>query len=254
MSEYEAGYYPSAPNKQRYEKIARFATIGAVKAGWLIKKKGYWFLTDEGKHTYEQFSDPEEFYREADRLYHIWKKSRVTEKTPVIENEEVEERSFSFEEAEEEAWEQIQEYLTSMNPYEFQNLVADLLDAMKYHVSWIAPPGKDMGIDIIAYTDPLGASSPRIKVQVKRKEQATNVDGLRAFMSVLGKDDLGIFVSLGGFTKDADIEARTQETRKVTLIDLESLFELWVEYYDKLNQDAKLRLPLKPIYYLAPEE
>ena len=55
-------------------------------------------------------------------------------------------------------------------------------------------------------------------------------------MSVLGKDDLGIFVSLGGFTKDADIEARTQETRKVTLIDLKSLFELWVEYYNKLNE------------------
>ena len=80
LSEYEAGYYPSAPNKQRYEKIARFATIGAVKAVWLIKKKGYWFLTDEGKQTDEQFSDPEEFYREADRLYHIWKKSRVTKR------------------------------------------------------------------------------------------------------------------------------------------------------------------------------
>jgi restriction system protein len=32
---------------------------------------------------------------------------------------------------------------------------------------------------------------------------------------------LGLFVATGGFTKDAAEEARTQERRRVTLIDLE---------------------------------
>ena len=36
LSEFETGYYPSTPNNQRFEKIVRFATIGAVKAGWLV--------------------------------------------------------------------------------------------------------------------------------------------------------------------------------------------------------------------------
>jgi uncharacterized protein with gpF-like domain len=55
-----------------------------------------------------------------------------------------------------------------MPPYEFQELVADLLRAMGYHVAWIADAGKDGGIDIVAYNDPLGTRLPRIKVQVKR--------------------------------------------------------------------------------------
>ena len=69
------------------------------------------------------------------------------------------------EEAEESAWNSIEEHLRNTSPYDFQNLVAALLRAMGYHVSWIAPPGRDGGIDILAHTDPLGISMPRIKVQ-----------------------------------------------------------------------------------------
>jgi predicted Mrr-cat superfamily restriction endonuclease len=38
---------------------------------------------------------------------------------------------------------------------------------MGYHTPFISPKGKDGGIDIIAYQDPLGLKTPRIKVQVK---------------------------------------------------------------------------------------
>jgi restriction system protein len=122
-------------------------------------------------------------------------------------------------------------------------------------VSWVAPPGPDRGIDILAYTDPLGAEGPRIKVQVKRRnETRTTVDDLRSFMAVLSNQDVGIFVSSGGFTSDAKIEARNQETRRITLIDLPELFDLWVKYYSDLDEDDKRRLPLKPIYFLAVDE
>jgi restriction system protein len=255
LSEYERGYYPSTPNSTRFEKIVRFATIDVVKAGWLVKSKGRWFITEEGKQAYNKIKNPEEFYKEAGRLYREWKKNRPQE--GVLEVDEEEESSkvaVTVEEAEELAWEQIQLYLQNMNPYEFQDLVADLLRAMNYHIAWIAPPGKDRGIDIIAYTDPLGASVPRIKVQVKHRDHSTSVEGLRAFMSVLGTDDLGLFVASGGFTSDAKEEARTQERRKITLIDLENLFDLWVEHYPKLTQEARQRLPLKSIYFLAPTE
>jgi restriction system protein len=164
--------------------------------------------------------------------------------------EEPSKNFLAFEEAEEKAWEQINNYLQSINPYDFQTLAADLLAAMDYHVAWISPPGKDRGIDIVAYTDPLGTSAPRIKVQVKRRDQPISVEGLRAFMSILGTDDVGIFVSSGGFTSDAKEEARTQERRKITLLDLEQFYDLWIQYYDKLTQDARQRLPLKPVYYL----
>jgi restriction system protein len=255
LTDFESGYYSSTPNATRFEKIVRFATIDLVKAGWLVKNKGRWYITEEGKQAYNNYHDPEEFYKEAARLYHEWRRSRPREDvTDVPEEEASPKAAVTVEEAEERAWEQIQQYLQNMPPYEFQDLVADLLRAMDYHVAWVAPPGKDRGIDIIAYTDPLGANNPRIKVQVKHRDQSTAVDGLRAFMSVLGTDDVGIFVASGGFTSDAKEEARTQERRKVTLIDLENLFDLWVEHYPKLTQEARQRLPLKPIYFLAPSE
>ena len=48
------------------------------------------------------------------------------------------------------AWAEISAHLRAMSPYEFQDLVAALVEAMGYHVAWVAPPGPDRGIDIIA--------------------------------------------------------------------------------------------------------
>ena len=157
----------------------------------------------------------------------------------------------TYEEAEEQAWAEISAYLRAMNPYEFQDLVADLLRAMSYHLTWVSPPGKDGGIDILAWPDALGTRPPRIKVQVNRQRQSVSVDGLRSFMALLGDDDVRLFVCTGGFTKDAETEARTQEKRRVTLIGLEKLFDLWDEHHNKLTDQARRRLPLRSIRFLA---
>jgi restriction system protein len=127
-----------------------------------------------------------------------------------------------------------------------------MLAKLSYHVSWVSPPGKDGGLDVLAWPDALGTRPPRIKVQVKRQQVAVSVDGLRSFMALLGDGDVGLFVCTGGFTKDAETEARTQEKRRVTLIGLDKLFDLWVEHYDKLTDQARRRLPLRPIQFLSP--
>ena len=110
------------------------------------------------------------------------------------------------------------------------------------------------GHDILAHTDPLGTNVPRIKVQVKRHEGKISVAGLRSFLAVLGEHDVGLFVCTGGFTGDAEEGARTQETRKVMLLGLEQLFDIWVQYYGKSAEEDKKLLPLRPVYYLAPVE
>ena len=254
LSEYEQGFYDSGT--LRFDKIVRFATVDCVKAGWMLKNRGQWSVTEEGREAYSKYPDSTEFYRVASRLYRKWKATQqVKAIDDVPEADEEKEASITFEQAEEQAWSEIEQYLRAMNPYDFQELVASLLRAMGYHTAWVAPPGKDGGIDILAWSDPLGTRPPRIKVQVKRLGNNNNVsvDGLRSFMAVLGDDDVGIFVTTSGFTKDAQDEARTQEKRKVTLIDLQRLFDLWVEYYDKLEDTARRRLPLQPIYFLAPQ-
>lgn len=251
LTEYEKGQYPSGG--QRFGFIVRFATIDLVKAGWLIKEKGRWLITEEGKRAFHQYKSSLEFYKAAQKLYWEWRKTHpaIEEK---IEDEVSEKRvAITFEEAEEQAWDEIDNYLRNMPPYEFQKLVAALLKAMGYHVSWIAPPGKDFGVDILAWNDPLGTKPPRIKVQVKREQNPINVSKLRSFMAVLGDSDVGIFVNVSGFTKDAEDEARTQQSRQVTLINLERFYELWIEHLDKLDQEARELFPLRPIYFLSSE-
>ncbi len=254
LTEFEKGDFEKAPGVRRFEFHVRFATIKSVKAGWLVKKKGEWSLTDDGVLAYDKFPDPEQFEREAARLYRSWAKSRPVGEEADDEGGDEFGSEATIEEAEERAWAEVEDYLTSLPPYDFQQLVAALLDGMGYHIAWIAPPGKDGGIDILAHTDPLGTRSPRIKVQVKRQQARVSVDGLRSFMAVLSDQDVGLFVSTGGFTKDAEDEARQQEKRQVTLVDLQRLFDLWVEHYDDIPEDKRTLLPLRPVYYLAPTD
>lgn len=251
MTEYELGNY--ATGGRRFEKIVRFSTVAPVKAGWLVKDKGIWTLTPEGDAALQAYPDPEKFNRAVGQLYKMWKSSQPTPPED-IDGDDVEEGSatITLEEAEEMAWAEIEAYLAAMAPYDFQELIGALLKAMGYHVAWIAPPGKDGGTDIIAYNDPLGTQPPRIKVQVKRNPNSPRIDvvGLRSFMAVLGEGDVGLYVALSGFTKDADQEARNSH-RRVNLIDARRLLDLWTSHYGQLDDAARARLPLKPVWFLA---
>lgn len=257
LSPFEASDYPNSPGVRRFEKILRFSTIPFVKAGWLVKTKGTWFVTEEGRAAYNAHSDPADFMRSAVALYQAWRRARPTEELdPVTDGIADEEEAgiaatATLEEAEEAAWSEISAHLRALSPYEFQDLVAALLEAMGYHVAWIAPPGPDRGIDIMAGLDPLGIKDPRIKVQVKhRPDTRTGSDQLRSFMAVLSDKDVGIFAASGGFTRDAETEARAQENRRITLLDLERLVELWIEHYDQIADTTQQLLPLRPVYYL----
>ncbi|MBM4009676.1 MAG: Mrr restriction system protein [Planctomycetes bacterium] len=255
-TQFEGSCYPNLPNVRRYEKIVRFSTITAVKAGWLLKNKGAWSLTEAGRNAFAKFKDPEEFNREARRLYRQWKADQPTVESEEDEEEEEEvgQAAATLEEAEEAAWSEIEAFLEKMSPYDFQEVVAGLLRGMGYFVEWVSPPGPDKGIDIVAHVDPLGVKGPRIKAQVKRRADKINVDGVRGFMALLGDSDVGIFVSTGGFTRDAEDEARRQEKRRSMLVDLKRLFDLWTEHYQKIPEAQRRLLPLRPVYYLAPNE
>lgn len=182
MTPYEQGTYASTGTR-RFEKIVRFATVDCVKAGWLLKNRGIWSITDAGKKAMATFPNPEAFYREAIRLYRAWRHNEASDPSDSL-NELAPaetasaEASVTFEQAEEQAWSEIEMHVRAMHPYEFQDMVADLLKALGYHIAWISPPGKDGGVDIIAHTDPLGTSTPRIKVQVKRVGQKIDLQTL----------------------------------------------------------------------------
>jgi hypothetical protein len=76
---------------------------------------------------------------------------------------------------------------------------------MGYHVSWIAPPGKDRGIDVLAWTDPVGTKPPRIKVQEKRRNSESGyrersnarVGGVRTSLPAPGRSRSAVNVASG---------------------------------------------------------
>jgi len=76
LSEHEKGEYQSGG--RRFDKILRFATVDAVKAGWMLKSKGLWSITDAGQDALNQYPDPGDFYREVSKLFHEWRRAQPT--------------------------------------------------------------------------------------------------------------------------------------------------------------------------------
>jgi restriction system protein len=245
----EAGSYETS-GTEKYSKILRFMTIAPVKAGWLVKSKGVWTITEDGRLALETYAAPAELMGEARKRYSAWLHSREVDPEEMDKGLPDNASAATLEEAEEQSWRDVSAFLATMPPYEFQDLVAALLKAMGYHIVWVAPPGRDGGVDIIAYIDPLGAQGPRMKVQVKRRADKVGVVELRSFLAVCSERDIGVYVSLGGFSTEAQALANQEQIRRLTLIDAELFFDLWIENLSSMTAEDKLRMPLKPIYFL----
>lgn len=240
----------------RWESILHFYTIDCMKAGFLRKNKGMWILTEEGEEAIKL--GPEKLLSTATKIYREWDAKRKKEKDD--DDEDIEEiksdkgqaQKARLSQYEENANSGLRNYIISKNPYEFQDLVAGLLDAMGYHISDIAQRGPDGGIDIVAYTDPLGTKQPRIIVQVKhRPNDSVASDEIQKLSGTLKRNtDVGIFVTSGQFSKPAIKEARNSREH-IELIDFSRFISLWVEYYNKLTDEQKNMLPLHPIYFLG---
>jgi len=118
----------------------------------------------------------------------------------------------------------------------------------------VSPPGSDRGKDIVASPDGLGLTPPRIKVEVKhRRDKQMGAPEIRGFIGGLRGDDRGLYVSTGGFTKEAHYEAE-RSSLPVNLIDLEVLAALLVQHYEGLDAEGKALIPLTRIYLPARDE
>jgi restriction system protein len=243
----------------RWEAIMHFYTVDCAKAGYLRKSKGIWYLTPEGEQAMKL--GPVGLLESASIAYKKWdakRKAEVKEVTPEDNVDEIEIdkiQSIQIEKLQQQATSGIKDFIIQKNPYEFQDLVAALLRAMDYHTSFIAQKGKDGGIDIIAYQDPLGIQKPRIKVQVKHyPETPISVDVIRSLKGVINHgEEVGLFVTSGRFSNEAERFAREANVH-IKLIDGEELISLWQQYYSKMPDEDKSLLPLQAIYFLGGNE
>jgi len=153
-----------------------------------------------------------------------------------------------------EARAEIEERINNLGTYDFEKLVAELLVGMGYYVPFVAPPGRDGGIDIVAYKDPLGTTIPRIRVQVKHRDQKFTVKEVRELEGLLRKEgDIGFVVSSSGFTSEVQREIRSS-SKHIETMDLDRLIQLWQQHYENIREPGKALLPLAKVYFLAPTE
>lgn len=138
--------------------------------------------------------------------------------------------------------------LSKLDWEEMQELVAGILRAMGYKTR-ISPNGPDRGKDIVASPDGFGFESPRIVVEVKHREKsAMNSQAIRSFLGGRHQDDKGLFVSTGGFTKDAYYEAERANI-PLTLMTMDELVRALIENYEGLDIETRQLVPLKKIFW-----
>ena len=72
LTEHESGFYDEERQNRRFEKMSQFHTIGPTKAGWIIKNKGVWKISEEGRQALRDFNSPTLLIQEAGKVYSKW--------------------------------------------------------------------------------------------------------------------------------------------------------------------------------------
>jgi len=147
------------------------------------------------------------------------------------------------------ALEFIKDRISQLDWDEMQELIAGILRAMGYKTR-VSPRGPDRGADIVASPDGLGFENPRIVVEVKHRSGAMGSKEVRSFLGGRHKDDRGLYVSTGGFSKDSRYEA-DRASIPVTLWELDDIVRALVDYYETVDSETRRLVPLKRLYWPA---
>lgn len=152
--------------------------------------------------------------------------------------EDIEARSIEF----------IKDYVVGLSWEDMQELVAGLLRAMGYKTR-VSAAGPDRGKDIVASPDGFGFENPRIVVEVKHRPDSTmGSQEVRSFLGGRHPNDKGLYVSTGGFSKEAHYEAERANI-PVTLVGLDELVAVLMDNYERLDTQTRTLVPLKRIYW-----
>lgn len=160
-----------------------------------------------------------------------------------------EEASDPWGDIEDQAIERIKDGISGLSWEDMQELIAGILRAMGYKTQ-VSKPGADRGKDIVASPDGFGFEHPRIVVEVKHRKDQMGAPDIRSFLGGRHKDDRGLYVSTGGFTKDAWYEA-DRAAIPLAMWTLDNVVRALVEHYDQTDTATKRLVPLKRLYWPA---
>ena len=89
---------------------------------------------------------------------------------------------------------------------------------------------------------------PRIVVEVKHRRGTMGAQEIRSFLGGRHQNDKGLYVSTGGFKREAQYEAERSNI-PLTLMDLDELAKAVAEYYDRLDTETRSLVPLIRVYW-----
>lgn len=165
------------------------------------------------------------------------------------EEKQVEALSLITDDTFEKANEFIEDMINALDWKQMQDLVAGVLRGMGYRTT-VSAEGPDRGVDVFASPDGLGLQDPRIFVEVKHRTKEIGSKDIRSFLGGRGKNDKCLYVSTGGFTREARYEAERAEVA-LQLVTLPTLRQLVVDFYDKLDAETRAMVPLRRLYWPA---
>lgn len=139
----------------------------------------------------------------------------------------------------------IRQIMSELSGYQFELLVAHLLECMGYNTRVTQRSG-DGGVDVIAHRDKLGFEPPIAKVQCKRTTAAIGRPEVDQLLGTLGEGEYGLFVTLGSFNRQTVELERNRP--KLRLIDGKQFVELFTQHYAQLAPRYRTLIPLKQIY------
>lgn len=141
--------------------------------------------------------------------------------------------------------------LLSMDPFQFEFLVADLLQKIGYENVSVTKRSGDKGIDVIANLTVGGITNVKTVIQVKRYGLSNKIDGkiiaqLRGSAEV---DQRGLVITTSDFQKSAIEESKASNKMPVSLVNGEKLIELLIKYGIGIKKDLLTIFSLDNQYF-----
>lgn len=145
----------------------------------------------------------------------------------------------------------LMERLLTMDPFQFEFLVADLLQKIGYENVFVTKRSGDKGIDIMANLTVGGITNVKTVIQVKRYGHGNKIDGkiiaqLRGSAEV---DQRGLVITTSEFQKSAVEESKAPNKMPVSLVNGGKLIELLIKYGIGIKKDQLTILSVDNQYF-----
>lgn len=233
----------------RWHKIFGFSSVGMGKAGWVVKERGTWRITNEGRDLLSKAMEPRAYLTELTTRYDAWKSSQIGATQQQVDGAALEsadadglllavpeeriEQTIKL--AHEDLAAELISAVKTCDPEFFERLVVKLLLKMGYggsrqEAGQAVGRSGDGGIDGVINEDRLGLDA--IYIQAKRWEGSVGEGPIRDFKGALDAKGAqkGVFITTSTFTPAAVQAARNSRSYRIVLIDGARLAKLMIEH------------------------